>query len=60
MDFSDISSDLPDIMTTKSDADIPNLDDILDAVWFEQTFSLTLPKSKNAQLYIDANCNISL
>ena len=34
MDFSDISSDLPDIMTTTSEADIPDLDDILDAIWF--------------------------
>ena len=43
MDFSDISSDLPDIMTTTSDDDIPDLEDILDSahldniqhgVWF--------------------------
>ena len=34
MDFSDISSDLPDIMMTTSDNDIPNLVDVLDAVWF--------------------------
>ena len=34
MDFSDISSDLPDIMMTRSDADIPDLDDVLDAAWF--------------------------
>ena len=34
MDFSDISSDLPDIMTTTSDTDIPDLDDVMDAVWF--------------------------
>ena len=33
MDFSNISSDLPDIMTTTSDTDIPDLEDILDAVW---------------------------
>ena len=32
MDFSDISSGLPDIMTTTSDTDLPNLDDIMDAV----------------------------
>ena len=35
MDFSDISSDLPDIMMTTSDNDIPDLVDVLDAVWFE-------------------------
>ena len=34
MDFSDISSDLPDIMMMASDADIPDLDDVSDAVWF--------------------------
>ena len=34
MDFSDISSDLSDIMTTTSDNDIPNLVHVLDAVWF--------------------------
>ena len=34
VDFSDISSDLPDIMTTTSDNDIPNLVDVSDAVWF--------------------------
>ena len=34
MDFSDISSDPPDIMTTTSDADIPDPDGIKDAVWF--------------------------
>ena len=39
MDFSDISSDLQDIMTTMSDYDIPDLVDVsdsehLDAVWF--------------------------
>ena len=34
LDFSDISSDLPDIMMTTSDVDIPDLDDVLDAVWF--------------------------
>ena len=34
MDLSDISSDLPDIMTRTSDVDIPDLDDISDAVWF--------------------------
>ena len=32
MSFSDISSDIPDIMTTTSHADIPDLDDISDAV----------------------------
>ena len=32
MEFSGISSDLPDIMTTTSNADIPDLDDVLDAV----------------------------
>ena len=30
----DISSDLPDIMTMTIDADIPDLDDVSDAVWF--------------------------
>ena len=34
MDFSDISSDLPDIKMMTSDADIPYLDDVSDAVWF--------------------------
>ena len=34
MDFSDISSDLPDIITMSSDPDIPYLDDVSDAVWF--------------------------
>ena len=34
MDFSDISSDLPDIMMMISDTDIPDLTDVLDAVWF--------------------------
>ena len=34
LDFSDISSDLPDIMITMSDADIPDLADVSDAVWF--------------------------
>ena len=34
MDFSDISSDLPDIMMMTSDADIPDLADVSDAVWF--------------------------
>ena len=34
MDFSDISSDLPDIMMMMSDADIPDITDVLDAVWF--------------------------
>ena len=33
MDFSDISSDLPDIMMMASDTDIPDLVDVLDAVW---------------------------
>ena len=34
MDFSDISSDLPDIMMTTSDIDIHDLDDVSDVVWF--------------------------
>ena len=34
MDFSDISSDLPDIMMTTSNTDIPDFDDVADAVWF--------------------------
>ena len=34
MDFSNISSDLPDIMMTTSDNDIPNLVDVSDAIWF--------------------------
>ena len=43
MDFSDISSDLPDIMMTTGDGDIPDLEDISDSehldniqygVWF--------------------------
>ena len=33
MDLSDISSDLPDIMMTMSDAGIPDLADVSDAVW---------------------------
>ena len=45
MDFSDISLDLPYIIMTMSDADIPDLTDVLDAVWFAKTFSLTLPTS---------------
>ena len=35
MDFSDISSDLPDIMMTTSDDDIPDLKDILDTEHLE-------------------------
>ena len=43
-------------MTTASDDDIPDLVDILDsehldAVWFTRTFSLTLPKINNTQIY---------
>ena len=34
MDFSDISSDLPDIMMITSDNDIPDLVDVANAVWF--------------------------
>ena len=34
MDFSDISSDLPDIMMMMSDTDIPHPTDVSDAVWF--------------------------
>ena len=34
MNFSDISSDLPDIMMTTSDTNIPDLDDVSDTVWF--------------------------
>ena len=34
MNCSDVSLDLPDIMMTTSDADIPYLDNALDAVWF--------------------------
>ena len=34
MDISDIESDLPDIMMITSDADIPDLDDVSDAVCF--------------------------
>ena len=34
MDFSDITSDLPDIMTTTSDTDIHELEDVFDAAWF--------------------------
>ena len=34
MDLSDISSDLPHIMATMSEADIPDLEDVSDAVWF--------------------------
>ena len=34
MDFCDISSDLPDIMRMMGDADIPDLADVSDAVWF--------------------------
>ena len=34
MDFSGISSDLPDIIIITSDADITDLDDVSDAVWF--------------------------
>ena len=34
MDFSDISLDLPSIITMTSDADIPDLVDVSDTVWF--------------------------
>ena len=34
MDLSDISLDLLDIMMMMSDADIPDLADVSDAVWF--------------------------
>ena len=34
MDCSDISLDLPDIITMMSDTDIPDLTDVLDTVWF--------------------------
>ena len=33
-DFSDISSDLPDIMMMTSDDGIPDLNDVSDAAWF--------------------------
>ena len=42
MDLSDIS-DFQDVMTTTSDEDIPDLDDVLDfehGLWFGQTFIL--------------------
>ena len=65
MDFSETSSDLPNIMTTTSDNDIPNLVDIskcLDNIqheaWFEQTFSLTLPKITKKMIYKDVCMNI--
>ena len=38
MDFSEISSDLQDIMTITSDTDIPNLDDVSDAVWYAKHY----------------------
>ena len=38
MDLSDTSSDLQHIMTTTSDADIPDHVDISDAVCFTETF----------------------
>ena len=44
MDFGDISSDLPDMMMM-SDDDIPDHVDVSDAIWFAQTFPLTLPKN---------------
>ena len=34
MDLSDISSDIPDIMTRTSDTDIPDFNDVFNAVWF--------------------------
>ena len=50
---SDISSYLPDIMMMASDHDIPDIADVLDAVWIAKTFSLTLPKEIiNTRLYI--------
>ena len=60
MDFSDISADLPDIVTTMSDDDIPyhvdflnseHLDNIQHKAWFAWTFSLTLAKITNTRLY---------
>ena len=61
MNFTNISSDLPDIMTTTSDNDIPDLEDILASehldniqhvTWFALTFYLTPPKITNTQDYI--------
>ena len=68
MDFSDISSDLPEIMTTMSDNDIPDLVDNLDSehldniqhdVWFAYTSYLTLPKNNQHRIvYIKHVMNI--
>ena len=58
MDFSDISSDLPDIMMTTIDDDIPDLEDskhlynIQHTVWFALTFYLTQPKITYRQDYV--------
>ena len=62
MDFSDISSDLPDILTTRSHDDILDLVDILDSehldniqhgLLFALTFHLTQPEISNTKfIYI--------
>ena len=61
MDFSDISSDLPDIMMTTSDDYIPDLVNISDSecldniqhrVWFALTLLLTKIKITIQDLYI--------
>ena len=57
MDLSNISSD---IMTTSSDSDIPNLEDISDCLdslqdWFVWTFSFTPLIISNTRLYIQHN-----
>ena len=61
MDFSHISIDLPAVMTTMNDEEIPylvellnseHLDNIQHETWFAWTFSLTLPKITNTRLYI--------
>ena len=57
MDFSDISSDLPDIMTTTSDDDIPNLEDILDSAHLDNSMVcikilFDSPNINNTQDYV--------
>ena len=63
MDFSDIPSDLPDIMTVTSDDDIPHLEDISDleylnttqhGLWFAKTFYLAQPRITNTQVIYSA------
>ena len=60
MDFSDISSDFPDIMMKVSGDDIPDLldiseclDNIQHEVWYAKIFLLTPPKITKIMMYKD-------